>query len=208
MSNWAVALLVAVIAGLSAALARDHLSGNSRLRTILSLSCAAVVIFAVGYVVATVIGKTGDSSSSPPPTESTAPSPSVPAPANLASSSPSISAGPPTLGSCPSLAEAQQITGMGGKLAQISEYCGFAVHGNTVAMQATCPSGWICTFHLTTYQTIVALGPYTTNGVDDSTWRFIAAYPFNDAVRAPCQLVQKESSNAGVASPANFTCPQ
>lgn len=57
---------------------------------------------------------------------------------------------------------------------------------------AVCPSGWICTMHLTGDRIEVIEGNGQVRDVVAATWRMEAAYPASDAVHRNCELLQKE----------------
>jgi hypothetical protein len=115
---------------------------------------------------------------------------------------------PPTVTSaasalCPSTPEAQRLVGV--SLRQLEEPCGWAWNGTPV--EATCPQGWICT--LSTDGTfIVTIGDGVRRTIAAGTFRFVAAYPTDDAVHSPCALVEKEHAFAPRLTfvPDGFSC--
>jgi hypothetical protein len=133
---------------------------------------------------------------------------SVVAPIPAAGSQGGFQSPPAPPKACPSLTASS--VGVPGSLIQLSEFCAFARQGSAATITATCPPEWICTFFLASRQVVVVVGPFNQANVGDGTWRFVAAYPLNDAVHDPCALLKKERATVGAAvmvRAVNFPTP-
>lgn len=78
---------------------------------------------------------------------------------------------------------------------------------------AVCPDGgWICTLHLVGDDVMVVEGDGSEYEILAGTFRFVAAYPRNDAVHDTCELLAKEQRFGQIEDPSfqveagNFSC--
>lgn len=93
-----------------------------------------------------------------------------------------------------------------------TEPCAFVWRAVDLASgRGTCPSGWICTIHITGGDVTVFKGQATADLVA-ATFRQVSAYPEDDAVRNACSLLAKEKAFGAGEIPSfevvagNFSC--
>jgi hypothetical protein len=116
--------------------------------------------------------------------------------------------------SCPTEAEFTQLTGVVADVVP-SEPCAFHWRGDpqTITPENSCPEGWSCQLGVVGKGNILYYGGSPSVTIYAGTWRLIAAYPSNDAVQQPCQLLAKSQEEGRQARPTwsitagNFICP-
>jgi hypothetical protein len=123
---------------------------------------------------------------------------------------PPSTAEPPTLAPttaalmpCPSVNAAVDALGL--NVSPLPEPCGFKYEGSIATVR--CSTDWICTLALTNGNVYVYLGDNAQYDIYAGTFRYIPAYPVNDAVHNACQLLEKEQEFSGLTVIAgNFSC--
>jgi hypothetical protein len=95
---------------------------------------------------------------------------------------------------CPTTADAKIATGV--DLQRLgTENCAFVWRGAPgETTTAICPLGYVCTFDVSNDIVVVHLGVNQSATIRAGTWRYIAAYPANDAVHDVCRLYAKEKA--------------
>lgn len=105
---------------------------------------------------------------------------------------------------CPTTGEVQSAIGL--SVVRIgTEACGFTWRSLPMTANGTCPSGWICTLHLSDDRKVVVSGTGQTLSIMAGTFRFPPAYPADDAVNAPnalCDILAKEQEFGRIEDPS------
>lgn len=118
------------------------------------------------------------------------------------------SSAPAGAAACPDVAEVQRQTGV--PVYQFGEACGF--HWDGYRIEGTCPRGYMCTFNVGRQIAVIAGKNQSVEIFTAGTWRYVDAYPADNAAHDPCALLQDEqqwaeqhSSNLPV-EPVGFHC--
>ncbi|MFN4213071.1 MAG: hypothetical protein ACK4FL_03890 [Microgenomates group bacterium] len=143
----------------------------------------------------------GQTAATPTPTTGTTPA----APVNQQYAAPSST--------CPTEAEFTALTGVVADKVG-TEPCAFHWRGDPAVMTIkACPEGWACQLGVQNQGNLLYYGGDPELTIYAGTWRFIAAYPSNDAVQNPCQFLTKSQDEGRQSVPTwtikegNFTCP-
>jgi len=95
---------------------------------------------------------------------------------------------------CPDTALVKTLTGVDVQRVA-TEPCAFVWRGaSNSTVNATCPSGFVCTWDVVNDVVVVHLGVNQSATIRAGTWRYINAYPPSDAVHDVCVLYAKEKA--------------
>jgi len=133
-------------------------------------------------------------------TEPVAPAPQPEEEAAPTPEAPPTSSSPPTqpeeiVGEClqgVTTGQAQSLTGI--SVQRLAEECSAFVWRGAPdeSVEATCPSGWVCTLDVVDDITVVHEGVGQGAEIHAGTFREVSAYPRGDAVHNVCQLFENE----------------
>jgi hypothetical protein len=110
--------------------------------------------------------------------------------------------------------EVKELSGLSGIARNGTEAAAWYVGGLEVAMEAVCPSGFLCTFAETDGVYVYIGEPGMKKTVYGGTWRHIEEYPLDDEIqKGACALLEKEKAFGASETPSftvtsgNFICP-